>query len=122
MPDKATLPTINSAESLLGEIYEILEDWVILQEKLANVYRVFRNEIRRDYQRAMKSIRTFKRVRTADRRRTTRRTPRQEKTDSDAFVAAWGELFDAVGHFQEQLEILVVELERASKEPRLRSR
>ena len=115
VPDKATLPTTTSAERLLDQIYGILEDWVVLQAKLANVYQRFRREIRQDYQRAMKAIRTFRKVLAAEKKRSALRTPRQEKTDSDAFAAAWGDLFEAVGDFQERMTVLVVELERASK-------
>jgi hypothetical protein len=117
-PDDVTTPTVTSAEHLVYQIYQILEDWVAQHDEMLAVYEVYRSVIAQDYSRAMDSIWTFMRVLEADEGwRPGMRTPRQEKAAAIALAEARRAMIDAVRSFQAWMPGVVTELERVSKDP-----
>jgi hypothetical protein len=116
-PDNVTVPTMESAESLLLWIYQFLEDQVTANRDMMAVYVHSQRPIRGDYRRAMEMIWTFKRVLAADEAQGPTRTPRQEKAAARALSDTREEMVATVQAFQERLPALVAELERVSKDP-----
>ncbi len=117
-PDNVTVPTVASAEHLVYEIYQILEDWVTQHDEMLAVYEVCRSAIGQDYSRAMDHISTFARVLVVDEAwRLDTRTPRQEKAAARALAEARRDMIDAIRSFQAWMPGVVAELERVSKDP-----